>query len=879
MTEYMDIESSSTSNSKPQNPAETAADSLHPKESLDYYIYDYFVKHKFQETAKSFIKESKVQIPSNGEQNATETSSQVNEYNRYDQSIFGAANGKSEQLDSFDMNIPSNTNPTPESQKDASIENKKLSTALPAPSVAIDIPEGFLVEWFNIFWDVFSARVSRVNSSAHLYDSQSSRSVYRGHSHTASTPVPSTVPHMRSSNANPLNYASSESKNSESKPYLPFSSAVPKSDPAAMGNIAKPSQKYGSLLPAGTGPNPAMPYSLGAPAPSVPPNYLNTSMLSTSPPRSFDPNNHPYPVGRGMSTNSSRNGFYPPTPAQIHQLKSQQEYLQRQSKQMSEPAANFNQNALKDPQMPSNEQPAMNPASGIVNPTARNSASPIITQASSGMGGGSSPFYAYQSNTRETASVPAIKPSPNIMIQPRYPASSEALANDMQKYRVQNSVEGMPPHMPQSPATMNGKYGTNPAMGNRLPPYVPNYYRGQLPMSSPHPPMYEANTAGQGPMEYTKARELAMRRGQTPNMATLPKDAAVPGEANNVNLGNPLTDYHMQLMILEEQNKKRLLMARQEGEREFLSPQTHERFDHEIKNSQLKPTTDRSSHLHPKSSGGMNTQVKGSDVSTTGFIPPNQKQPGLPVQHSFMNVPPNEQSNIIMSQYLNRTKQPETPLDAPDFRDANMTKKVTPTSTASMNEQDRMASDIPEKSNSWHVQNSENTALDAKEISKYQPPFTQSSQPELPCGTSADGNQNPDSQAFLEPIRDNQSIQKGTMRDSDIASSEYPSMSNSVHQVSMTSEGTQQNGAASSEGGMNTHKNLQNSERIEESTPGEANAGKDAENGTEDGQYNESAVNTFNYASKNDSNAELLNDFDFESFLNDAGDDSTQVFY
>ncbi|EPY50115.1 transcription factor [Schizosaccharomyces cryophilus OY26] len=928
MTEYMDTESSSTSTSKNQNSAAASTDSLHPRETLDYYIYDYFVKHKFQETAKAFLQESEIQLPSNRDQNTMEDFVQNNGYNNqqkesfhYDQNLFDAANGKSEHLDSFNMNIPSNANPTSESKKDTTAEANDFSMPLPAPSVAIDIPEGFFVEWFNIFWDVFSARVSRVNSSSHLYDPHFNRSAYRGQNHSSSTPIPSNVPNVQSSSVNPLNYAATELKSSENKPYAPFTSAFPKSDTMTTGNnpksyalpsravpfsgppsnisLADRSQKYGSALPAGNIPPSVMPYSLGVPPSSVPPNYPNTSMLSASPPRSLvnDPNNHTYAVGPGMNPSSSRNGFYPPTPAQIHQLKSQQEYLHRQSKQMSEPAVDFNPATSKDSQVQSNEQPVVNPASSTVqkkipdpkalystnkpNSTTRSSASPIITQASSGMGGNSS-FYPYHNNMREAASMPTFKPSPNMMIQPRYPANSEFGVNDMQKYRPRNSVDGMPPYLPQNPVDLNGKYGMNPNMANRLPSqqaHMPNYYRGQLPMSSHHPQMYESPTANQGSVEFAKTRELAMRRGQTPNMSVLSNDITMSGEASNVNLGNPLTDYHMQLMLLEEQNKKRLMMARKEGERDSLSPETYERYNRELKNSQVKSTTDGASHLHPKPSGGMSSQVKGTDVPTTGYIQPHQKQPSLPVQHSFMNVPQNEHSNIMMSQYLNRSKQHGTAVNARDSRDPNIAKKFPQANTVSMSEKDRMALEVSENSNSWLTQNRENNSSDTKEMSKYQSSFTQPSQPKLPSSTSASGHPNSDSQHFLEPVKDKQGMQKDTARPPDIASNGYPSMNDAVQQISMPSAGTEENVAVSSEEGINANKDLQDNGRIEESASGKTNAGKDAGDVTKDGVFNESTDNTFNYASKNDSNAELLNDFDFESFLNDAGDDSTQVYY
>lgn len=67
MADFMDIEPSSHSAKASQYessaPASSSLGNSHPNESLDYYIYDYFVKHNFEEAAQAFLRESKIQIP------------------------------------------------------------------------------------------------------------------------------------------------------------------------------------------------------------------------------------------------------------------------------------------------------------------------------------------------------------------------------------------------------------------------------------------------------------------------------------------------------------------------------------------------------------------------------------------------------------------------------------------------------------------------------------------------------------------------------------------------------------------------------------------------------------------------------------------------
>ena len=52
--------------------------------------------------------------------------------------------------------------------------------------------------------------------------------------------------------------------------------------------------------------------------------------------------------------------------------------------------------------------------------------------------------------------------------------------------------------------------------------------------------------------------------GRMPMPQNAAQAAAAAGQAGNSNGNHALQDYQMQLMLLEQQNKKRLLMARQE---------------------------------------------------------------------------------------------------------------------------------------------------------------------------------------------------------------------------------------------------------------------------------------------------------------------------
>ena len=103
----------------------------------------------------------------------------------------------------------------------------------------------------------------------------------------------------------------------------------------------------------------------------------------------------------------------------------------------------------------------------------------------------------------------------------------------------------------QQAAQMNHKI-TNSDMNKGIPPNMgPGGAQGS-PMSQPG---MDAATG-----EFYAAANGGTRMAMQPNAA----GAAAAGQAGNTNGNHALQDYQMQLMLLEQQNKKRLLMARQE---------------------------------------------------------------------------------------------------------------------------------------------------------------------------------------------------------------------------------------------------------------------------------------------------------------------------
>ena len=104
----------------------------------------------------------------------------------------------------------------------------------------------------------------------------------------------------------------------------------------------------------------------------------------------------------------------------------------------------------------------------------------------------------------------------------------------------------------QRAAQMNHNKITNSDMNKGIPPNMgPGGAQGS-PMSQPG---MDVATG-----EFYAAANGGARMAMQPNATA----AAVAGQAGGSNGNHALQDYQMQLMLLEQQNKKRLLMARQE---------------------------------------------------------------------------------------------------------------------------------------------------------------------------------------------------------------------------------------------------------------------------------------------------------------------------
>jgi len=132
-----------------------------------------------------------------------------------------------------------------------------------------------------------------------------------------------------------------------------------------------------------------------------------------------------------------------------------------------------------------------------------------------------------------------------------------------------------------------------------------------------------------------------MRPGMVPNAAV----AAAGAQAGQNNGNHALQDYQMQLMLLEQQNKKRLLMARQEQDsmtQPGMPPGAHAQFAPNI-----SPQGSRAGGPSPNP----NDMARGTPKMQPGTSPNGQMQGrGSPAPGGFdpNSVPPNMRAQMVM---------------------------------------------------------------------------------------------------------------------------------------------------------------------------------------------------------------------------------------
>ncbi|EPY50151.1 transcription factor [Schizosaccharomyces cryophilus OY26] len=121
---------------------------------LNSYIYDYLVKKNYWEAAQAFGQEAQVQTLVRPFSKNSATSGK--------QTASSPANVKRE---SPNLNEPQNS----ESTKQVPSHTDIGRDPPPPPVLPIDSAGGFLIEWWNVFWDIYSARRGNGSEPAMAY--------------------------------------------------------------------------------------------------------------------------------------------------------------------------------------------------------------------------------------------------------------------------------------------------------------------------------------------------------------------------------------------------------------------------------------------------------------------------------------------------------------------------------------------------------------------------------------------------------------------------------------------------------------------------------------------------------------------------------------
>ncbi|BFZ60672.1 Transcriptional activator flo8 [Saitoella coloradoensis] len=165
---------SSSSNASNSNQNQQQMQS---NEMLQVYIYDYLLKQGLPDSARAFLNEVDYPVTGSGTQGSSSQGS-------------GSRDGHGGQREdqTLESSIPSDMEqnprkrPAPNDDADtgADQERRKIGKhedLLPA-AVPIDAPDGFLLEWWTIFWDIFTARSGKggsVSASAYIAHQQRMR--------------------------------------------------------------------------------------------------------------------------------------------------------------------------------------------------------------------------------------------------------------------------------------------------------------------------------------------------------------------------------------------------------------------------------------------------------------------------------------------------------------------------------------------------------------------------------------------------------------------------------------------------------------------------------------------------------------------------------
>lgn len=587
---------------QPLDSSSSISDSqaINSKQLLNAYVYDFLIKSKLPQTAKIFVNEAEIpSIPSHLSPN--------NNGGGGSNSNSPHSTRNSPQVN----NISNPSTPNPNLPKDHNLPNL---------SVAIDAPQGFLFEWWEIFWDVFQAKNNHSNKLPLSTSASSNALEYyqlqlmkqRQHQDLSGMNVqPNILGIPPSFQRNQLNHPTFPLQNQQKLQQVPPSFAAgqpphpqpPQQQPPQQQQLLQPQQSFQQNIiqnPNSTAPNSNPPSAQRTPNPNFPNNpeigAIHTPSIPNQqqPPHQQQSNTGPAgpagpagpnagpnagptgpvgpagPVGpnaNGANAGPNANGPFPQFNQQAFASQQQQQQFMMQM-------------LMKQQQLPMDPNNPQSIPQGQMNPNLNlNLQQQFFLQqqqrAQQGQQGQQNQQGQQQNQQGQ---------QPHNRIQQHAQTQMHNLRQQAAAQYAQQQFDGNDrmnqPPLQQQPQQQNRQQGLQtPLQQQQQPrPNVPNgtpLYRNaptpngsQTPFSQPQPQPMATQQQQRGKMGSVSGRKPSKTQ-PSPSIT----NASIPGPPVSTTNGNAppgrnlnaLQDYQMQLMLLEKQNKKRLDIARRDS--------------------------------------------------------------------------------------------------------------------------------------------------------------------------------------------------------------------------------------------------------------------------------------------------------------------------
>ncbi|KAM9918133.1 hypothetical protein OXX80_013054 [Metschnikowia pulcherrima] len=472
------------------------------RQLLNAYVYEYLLKSTLPETAKQFVAEADVPSISAGQASARTSPLLMN---RPENSVFNKDNGSA-----------MSSGGTPSEVVQLAEEHN-----LPGLALSMEAPQGFLYEWWQVYWDVHQAKNNRNRSSAmagQYYQMQMMRQ-------------------RQTQEAFGLDV------HAQNPNFTPHASVLgPGQTPVGMVNAPHGVQMNG---PGMVNPGPQGP---------IQPNQqqqqqLQRQMQGQQPPPHMDPRQQRYMMQMMMKQQQFQ-----------QQQQQQQLHQQRQQQQQQQPHPQQGPQGLQPPANPQNIQLQQQQQTPHQTPLQTPLQTPPVNQIPR-----QHPHGMDQSLNNSAMKQPMYVPQPGM---------SQA------QNRIQQQAQTQMNNLRQQAVVAQQQQG--PGQGSAAAAVAAVAAAAAAASADPHSrdAPTPANVNGQR-INQVRSRQMPLNMEGMPYQGNMPNGAAmsppyVTGNvmgngmpmASNAQSGrnsNALQDYQMQLMVLERQNKKRLDIARSNG--------------------------------------------------------------------------------------------------------------------------------------------------------------------------------------------------------------------------------------------------------------------------------------------------------------------------